>query len=128
MVSPASTDLVDPATLIRRWALIIVAAALAGGALSAVVAGQGSGVYETSVVVLVGPVVPDSDLLEGTTDLARTYGEIVESKGVIREAAEGSGVRAGQVQVSASAGRDSATLVSASARRRGRRRKRSRSI
>ena len=110
MVTETAHDLVDPATLIRRWGLVIVAATMIGGALSAVLVGRGPGVYESSVVVLVGPVIPDSDLLEGTTDLARTYGEILESTGVIRQAAEGSGVRAGQVDVSASAGRDSATL------------------
>lgn len=110
MVSDASQDLVDPATLIRRWALTVLAAGLLGAALGAVLVGRGAAVYETSVVVLVGPIVPDSDLLEGTTDLARTYGEILESTGVIRQAAEGSGVRTGQVDVSASAGRDSATL------------------
>ncbi|MDH3302438.1 MAG: hypothetical protein OES24_18205, partial [Acidimicrobiia bacterium] len=109
-MTPATHDLVDPIVLVRRWALIIAAAAIAGGVLTGVLVGRGPGVYETSVVVLVGPVVPDSDLLEGTTDLARTYGEILESTGVIRQAVEGSGVRVGQVDVSASAGRDSATL------------------
>ena len=104
------SDLVDPITVLRRWGPVLVIAALVGGMLGALFGSRVQSVYEATAVVLVGPVVPDSDLLEGTTDLARTYGEIFESTEVIRRAVEGTGVTARQVDVAASAGRDSATV------------------
>ena len=101
---------IEPATLIRRWGPVLAVVALVGGVVGGLLVGRGQTVFETTFVVLVGPVVPESDLLEGTTDLARTYGEIIETNGVIRQAAEGTGVAPGDVIVSASAGRASATL------------------
>lgn len=104
------TDLVDPITVIRRWGLVLIAATVAGGVLGGLYGSRVQSVYEANAVILVGPVVPDSDLLEGTTDLARTYGELLESADVIRRSTEGTGVSAGRVDVAAAAGRDSATI------------------
>ncbi len=110
MTTETQRDLVDPITVIRRWGLVLIAAALAGGFAGAFYGGRVQSVHEATAVILVGPVVPDSDLLEGTTDLARTYGELLESTEVIRRATEETGVSAGQVEVAAAAGRDSATV------------------
>jgi len=104
-------DLVDLVVVVRSWGLPIAVAMVVGALVGWYWAGQVPLWYESEATVLVGPVVPNSDLLEGTADLARTYGEIVESDSVIALAAEDAGLNAGDVAVSAQAGRGSATLT-----------------
>lgn len=110
MTTRRQSDLVDPITVIRRWGGVLLGAAVIGGILGGLYGSRVQSVYEATAVILVGPVVPDSDLLEGTTDLARTYGELLESTEIIRRATEGTGVSVGRVDVAAEAGRDSATV------------------
>ena len=95
----------------RRWLTPLAVMALFGAVVGAVMTAGASHSYESQTVVLVGPVVPDRDLLEGTRDLARTYGQIVESRGLIKRAVDGTGVRSADVTVSASAGPSSALLT-----------------
>lgn len=95
----------------RRWLTPLAAMAVIGALVGALITAGAAGSYESQTVVLVGPVVPDRDLLEGTRELARTYGQIVESRGLIKRAVEGTGVRSADVTVSASAGPSSALLT-----------------
>ncbi len=104
-------DVVDLIVVVRAWGLPIAIAMVVGALVGWYWAGQVPLWYQSEATVLVGPVVPNTDLLEGTADLARTYGEILESTGVIALAAEGTGLNAGDVAVSAQAGRGSATLT-----------------
>lgn len=121
-VQPGMSDTRDASTLDTSWAVdlrgvlrrrwpVLAIALVVGGVLGAGVVSSLDPVHETSIEVLVGPVVPDADVLEGSTDLARTYGEIVETERVVTDAAEAAGVDPGAAQVSASAGRGSATLT-----------------
>jgi hypothetical protein len=111
LVDAESHDLLDPIEAARKWWLPIALSMIVGALVGLYWAGEVQVSYESEATVLVGPVVPNADLLEGTADLARTYGEVVESAGVIARAVVGTGVRAGDVTVSAQAGRGSATLA-----------------
>ncbi len=95
----------------RRWLTPLAVMALLGAVIGALITAGAARSYESQTVLLVGPVVPDRDLLEGTRDLARTYGQIVESRGLIKRAVDGTGVRSADVTVSASAGPSSALLT-----------------
>lgn len=104
-------DTVELWPLIRRWWALLLVGAVVGGGFGAAGVGTLDPVYEVTVEVLVGPVVPDSDVLEGSADLARTYGEVVESRGVTAEAARAAGLDPADVEVAAFAGRGSSTLA-----------------
>lgn len=106
-----SHDLFDPIEVSRKWWLPIALSMIVGALLGSYWAREVQVSYESEATVLVGPVVPNADLLEGTADLARTYGEVVESRGVIARAVVGTGVSASDATVSAQAGRGSATLA-----------------
>jgi capsular polysaccharide biosynthesis protein len=104
-------DVIDhPSVLVRRWWPLVAAGAVIGAVLGVLVSLSRPAAFETRVQVLVGPVVADVDELEGAADLARTYGEVVESRTVIESAARQAGMSRSSVSVSAAAGRDSSTL------------------
>lgn len=105
-------DTVSPTTLLRRWWAPLAAALLVGASLGLLVAETSATVYSTTVRVLVGPVVPDADVLRGAAQSARTYGEIVESRQVIEDAVRDAVVDLDprQVDVAAYTTRDGATI------------------
>lgn len=104
-------DTVELGPLLRRWWALMLIGGIVGAALGVGAVQALDPVHEVTVEVLVGPVVPDSDVLEGSADLARTYGEVVESRGVTTDAAREAGVDPGDVEVAAFAGRGSSTLA-----------------
>lgn len=107
----ARTDLLRPGAFARRWWPAFGLAVIIGATAGYVTGDLEGQIYESEVVVLVGPVVPDVDTLEGAADLARTYGEVVESRSVIEGAVADLPVDPGVVDVAASAGRGSATMT-----------------
>lgn len=104
-------DVVRPVLLLRRWWLLFAGAALLGAGLGWILNGVRGAEYESAQVVLIGTLEPDADTLEAATDLARTYGEVVESRSVIERAVSGLPIESSAVSVAASAGRGSATLT-----------------
>ena len=105
-------DVVPVRAFVAHWWLALVGAVAIGAVLGSLVVRSGDAVYQMELDVLVGPVIADADVLEGAADLARTYGEVVESRRVVEEsvAASGADVDPDEVVVSAEAGRGSATL------------------
>ena len=106
-------DVVPLRTLVARWWIVLVVAIVSGALLGSAVIGSKEAIFEIEVEVLVGPVLADADVLEGAADLARTYGEVVESRRVVERAvaASGADVEPEDVLVAAEAGRGSATLT-----------------
>lgn len=101
---------VDLFDLLRRWSVRLVLAMVVGAVLGLGAVQALPSSYEVTVELLVGPAIADADVLEGASDLARTYGEVVESRGAIGVAAEAAGLAPSEVNVHAFSGRQSSTL------------------
>lgn len=101
----------DVVELLRRWFVLLLLAGFVGGALGYLVADSRPPSYSTTIDLLVGPVVPNSDVLEGTSDLARTYGEILESRQIIGSIARQFGLAPADVSVSATSQPGSSKLI-----------------
>ncbi len=110
-VSDVDGDVVRPVLLLRRWWPLFMGAAVIGAGLGWLLDGVRGKEFESEQVVLVGALEPDADTLEAAADLARTYGEVVESRSVIERAVSGLPIEPSDVSVAASAGRGSATLT-----------------
>ena len=106
-------DVVPVRAFVALWWFPLAVAAVVGAVLGSLVIRSSEAVYQIELDVLVGPVIADSDVLEGAADLARTYGEVVESRRVVEEAVAASGaeVDPDEVTVAADAGRGSTTLT-----------------
>lgn len=73
--------------LIRRWALLLVAAALAAGLVGYAAASQIAPTYESRVRLLVGPLNTDIDTLRAAGELTRTYAELATGAQILDKAA-----------------------------------------
>lgn len=84
--------------VLRRWILVIAlatgVAALIGWRFSAS-ADEG---YESSAVVLVGPLNTDSDTMRASGALAQTYAELATSESLLDRVAEETGVSASELE------------------------------
>jgi len=69
--------------LARRWRGMLLAAVLTAGVVGYLVASSRTPVYETSSVLLVGPINTDLDTLRAAGQLAETYAELATSRPVI---------------------------------------------
>jgi capsular polysaccharide biosynthesis protein len=69
--------------VLRRWRTMLVAAALAAGVCGYVVADRASPTYETSAVMLVGPINADLDTLRAAGQLAQTYAQLATSRPLV---------------------------------------------
>ncbi len=109
-VTEQATSSFHLSDVLARWWLVLLIASIFGAGVGFVAGHALDPVFETKVDVLVGPVVADSDVLRGSADLARTYGDIVETDQVLQDAAAAAGIASRGTRVSAAAGRGSATL------------------
>ena len=73
--------------LIRRWVLLLIAAAVASGAVGYFAAGRISPTYEARARLLVGPLNTDIDTLRASGQLTRTYAELATGEQVLGKAA-----------------------------------------
>lgn len=84
--------------VLRRWVLVIAiatgVAALIGWRFSAS-AGEG---YESTAVVLVGPLNTDSDTMRASSTLAQTYAGLATSESLLDRVAEETGVPAAEIE------------------------------
>jgi capsular polysaccharide biosynthesis protein len=71
-------------TLLRRWAWLVIGAAVVAGTSGYAVAAQSSPSYEASTRLLVGPIHGDLDTQRGAGQLVLTYAELVRSQAVVR--------------------------------------------
>lgn len=97
--------------MLRQWWWALLGSFVVGAVLGAGVIQQTPPAFTTTIEVLVGPVVADARTIEGSADLARTFGEVVESRRVRSAAVAGFDVDPDDVVVSAEAGRGSSTLT-----------------
>ncbi|MFQ5556746.1 MAG: hypothetical protein ACE5GB_04470 [Acidimicrobiales bacterium] len=109
-VDETGDEVVHPIALVRRWWPLFLAAVVLGAAAGWVATGRIEQTYETDVLLLVGPVAADPDVLRGTAELARTYGEMAESRSLIEAAVAGTGVEPRDVDILATTERRSSTL------------------
>lgn len=109
-LAPA-TDSIQLVPMLRKWWWVLLAAFTGGVFMGVGLVSQSAPAYSTTVEILVGPVVADARTIEGSADLARTFGEVVESRRVRAEAVDGLEVDPDTVVVSAEAGRGSSTLT-----------------
>jgi tyrosine-protein kinase len=70
-------------SLARRWRGMLVAATVTAGLVGYLVASSGTPTYETSSMLLVGPINTDLDTLRAAGQLAETYAELATSRPVI---------------------------------------------
>lgn len=77
--------------LIRRWALLLVVAAVAAGLVGYVAASRMSPTYESRARLLVGPLNTDIDTLRASGELTRTYAELATGAHVLDRAAAAMG-------------------------------------
>lgn len=84
--------------VLRRWVLVIAlataVAALIGWRFSAS-AEEG---YESTAVILVGPLNTDSDTMRASSTLAQTYAELATSESLLDRVAEETGVAAADIE------------------------------
>lgn len=80
--------------LVRRWWIVLVAAAAVAGVAANVVASRLPPTYEAQVSLLAGPINTDYGTLRASGELARTYSELATSGPVLRGAADEAGVDA----------------------------------
>jgi capsular polysaccharide biosynthesis protein len=67
-------------SVVRRWRVALVAAALTGLVCGYIVADRTTPTYETHAVMLVGPINGDLDTLRAAGQLAQTYAELATSR------------------------------------------------
>jgi receptor protein-tyrosine kinase len=79
-------DLAAFLAIARRWWSTILIATWVAGLAGYLTASGVPPTYEGSAGVLVGPVVADSDVLQGAASLTSTYAELVSSQPVIDDA------------------------------------------
>jgi capsular polysaccharide biosynthesis protein len=77
--------------LIRRWALLLVVAAVAAGFVGYAAASRMSPTYESRARLLVGPLNTDIDTLRASGELTRTYAELATGAQVLDKAAAAMG-------------------------------------
>jgi capsular polysaccharide biosynthesis protein len=70
-------------SLARRWRGMLVAATVTAGLVGYLVASSGTPTYETSSMLLVGPINTDLDTLRAAGQLAETYAQLATSRPVI---------------------------------------------
>jgi capsular polysaccharide biosynthesis protein len=99
--------------LIRRWALLLVAAAVAAGVVGWAAASQISPTYEARARLLVGPLNTDIDTLRASGELTRTYAELASGAQVLAGAAAAMGpsVTADQLRRSVQANANDVTRL-----------------
>ncbi len=66
--------------VIRKWWIVLLAVAIAGGVVARVVASFIEPTYESTVRLLTGPTAADLNTLEASGALARTYSELATSQ------------------------------------------------
>jgi capsular polysaccharide biosynthesis protein len=71
-------------TLLRRWAWLLIGAAIVAGASGYFVAAQSPPSYEASTRLLVGPIHGTLNTQRGAGQLVFTYAELVRSQAVVR--------------------------------------------
>ncbi len=98
--APGATRLL---ALVRRWRVVLAAAAVTAGLVGFVVASSTTPTYEASAVVLVGPTNTDLDTLRAAGQLAQTYAQLATSRPLIAATERRLGVRALGSEVTASA-------------------------
>lgn len=89
--------------VLRRWRTMLVAAALAAGVCGYVVASRASPTYETSAVMLVGPINGDLDTLRAAGQLAQTYAQLATSRPIVSATGRRLGLSGVGAGISASA-------------------------
>jgi capsular polysaccharide biosynthesis protein len=89
--------------VLKRWRWMFLAATLAAGVAGYLTAGGGPPTYESRAVVLVGPISTDLDTLRAAGQLAETYAQLATSGPALAATARRAGVRAGPLDVRASA-------------------------
>jgi capsular polysaccharide biosynthesis protein len=115
-VSPADRDLpplrpsgagaernVSIWSVIRRWRLMLVAAAVAAGLAGYAVTAGGTPTYQAKAVLLVGPINTDLDTVKAAGQLAQTYAQLATSQPVLNATAKRLGLRDVGGGISASA-------------------------
>ena len=66
--------------VVRKWWLVLIAAAIVGGIVARIFASFLQPTYESTVRLLTGPTVADVSTLEAAGALARTYSELATSQ------------------------------------------------
>ena len=101
---------IRPVEWLRRWSAFLLLAGAFGALVGVGAVDRLDPSYEVTFGVLVGPLEADADLLEGSADLARTYGEVLESRETIRAVAAELGVPAATIEVAATSAAGSSLL------------------
>lgn len=91
MVTPQTADAPQSATsgisgvlaVMKRWRWMLLAAMLAAGIAGYATASRGEPEYESSAVLLVGPLSSNNDTLTAAGQLAQTYAELATTRPVL---------------------------------------------
>lgn len=73
--------------VMQRWRWMLVAATLAAGIAGYATASRGEPEYESSTVLLVGPLSSNNDTLQAAGQLAQTYAQLATTRPVLAEVA-----------------------------------------
>ncbi|QYG92253.1 hypothetical protein HC251_07250 [Iamia sp. SCSIO 61187] len=79
--------------VLRRWILVIVIATAIAALIGWRFSSSAEEGYESSAVMLVGPLNTDSDTMRASGSLAQTYAELATSESLLERVAEETGVR-----------------------------------
>lgn len=79
-------------TVVKKWWLVLVGAALVGALLARLIGGLIEPTYESTVRLLTGPTNADAAALEAAGGLARSYAELATSQPQLQAVATGLGL------------------------------------